>query len=256
VWGLAVVLTWIASQASANEVALSGEQLGCGAARGEFVVFLAPDRGVVVLAAREFPGGTALGSVRDGRLDADLPGYGRLGLTADAPAGTRVWGLLDRTLEIDGRRGCFAFGGFRWSTRDDLLTYVHWGVREVLSRIPYDEAQGESPPAVELGERRVTLELVAPDGKLLRLEGVEGATLGYRPREADVTFFFQPFVVGPSSRRAAVRVSSKRGEFFGPGTTEEIAFVIVGPDEVTTLPTEPAVGLRLSAVQDRVTFVN
>jgi len=48
----------------------------------------------------------------------------------------------------------------------------------------------------------------------------------------------------------------KEGDFFGPGITTEVAFVIISADPAVELPTEPVVTLRLAGVEDRVTFVN
>lgn len=251
VGGLVVALVSVLSSAGAQELSLSGSgTLGCGAASGEFIAFLVPMRGIVLLANQQFPGGSQVGTVRDGRLQAKIPGYGSLQLASQTDAGTVIWGMFDRSLEIGDRSGCFVFDSFRWSDVDDLKTYVHWGVRDVLAEIPLDAVPAAYvPPLVKLAERRVTVEIVTPDHRTLRIRGVEGATLGYRPTDSETTFFFQPFVLGPGPDRAAVRVSSKRGEYFGPGITEELAFVVISEDGATTLPTDPPLALRLAGVE-------
>jgi hypothetical protein len=253
---LIVVSMSTGGTANSQELSLTGDQLGCTSARGDYVAFLVPEEGIVLLASRSFPGGSRVGTVGGGRLEANVPGYGPVRLTVETGVEATIWGMLDRSLDVGEQRGCISFGGFRWSSVDDLKTYLHWGVREVLANIPYDLQSGQAPPSIELGSRRITLELLAPDGQRLRIESVEGSTAGYRPRDADSTFFFQPFFLGPERMQAAVRVSMKRGEFFGPGVTEEVAFVVIGTDEATVLSTTPAIGLRLAGVEDRVTFVN
>jgi len=252
VGALAVALFSMLPPATAEDLSLAGrDPLGCSAVSGDFVGFLVPGSGIVLLATREFPGGSPVGAVSDGRLDIALPGLGALNLASDTTPGTVVWGMLDRSLEIGDQRGCFAFGSFGWSSVDDLKTYLHWVVREVLANIPFDEALGEEPPLVKLAERQVTLEILTPDHRLLRLRGVEGTTFGYRPRETETTFFFQPFILGPTNERAAVRVSAKQGAFFGPGITEEIAFVLINSQEATSLSTLPPLALRLVSIEEK-----
>lgn len=250
--GAAVVaLVSMLTPAEAEELSLSGsEALGCSAVSGEFVGFLVPGGGIVLLATQEFPGSSPAGAVQEGRLVARIRGLDPIEFVSDSTAGVAVWGMLDRSLEIVDELGCFAFGSFRWSDVDDLKTYLHWIVREGLTEIPWDAAAGDEPPVLALAERLVTLEIQTPDHRILHLQGVEGATLGYRPRDAETTFFFQPFVIGPGEDRAGVRVSTKEGAFFGPGATREVDFVLVHTDEPTTLRTSPPLTLRLVAVSD------
>lgn len=252
---LAVALLALAAPTGAQELSVSGrDQLGCDTLRGDFIAYLVPHQGIALLANSPFPGGSPVGTVTDGRLTAIIPELGTVSLGSESPSGTEVWGMLDRSLEVGDRQGCFVFGGFGWSSVDDLKTYLHWGVREVLANIRYDVSMGEEPPTVKLAERRVTLEILTPDHRTLRIRGVEGTTLGYRPRDSDVRFFFQPFILEGTTAKAAVRVSTKKGDFFGPGTTDEVAFVVIYSDQATTLPTQPVIALRLVAIEDRVTF--
>lgn len=253
--GLALALVSLFSAASAQELSISGQQeLGCDSATGDFIAYLVPEDGIVLLATQSFPGGSAVGTVTEGRLEATIPGYRTVSFSSVTPPGTVVWGMLDRSLQIGDRRGCFVFGGFRWSSIDDLKTYLHWGVREILANIPYDESVGQDPPLVKLADRRVTLEILTPEHRTLRLHGVEGTTLGYQPRDSDVRFFFQPFVLEGASARAAVRVSTKRDDFFAPGIAAEVAFVVIDSDHATSLPTQPVISLRVVAIEDRASF--
>lgn len=257
---IATAVLVFAPSLTAQTLTLTGaDTLGCTEVEGHFVGFLRPGSGIVVFATQPFPGGEPAGSIRDGWLAATLPGLGDVGVTARAPEGTSVWALLDRSLEPSENKGCFGFGPKRFSTEDDFKTYIHWFVREVLAKVP--AAPGRDPsvthgPSVWLANRRVTLEILAVDHRTISLRATEGSTLGFALPDSAATLFLQPFVLGRAARSVAVRVSLKRGDFFGPGITEEIAFVLTGPDEISELPTEPRLGLRLAAIEDRVLFDN
>lgn len=229
--------------------------LGCDVVRGEMVAFLAPGRGIVLLGTRPFYAGQKIGSITAGHLSGTLPGYGELMLdvAGDSPAG-EVFGLLDRSLAVGDQRGCFGFGARRFSDVDDLKTYLHWWVRSVLA--PLSLAAGEPAPSVWLAGRMVTLEVEVAGHAPIELRAPEGATFGFQPLGSATKLFFQPFVVGKANRHAAVRVSVKDGDYFGPGATTEVAFVSIGPDEPVPVPTDPPFTVRLAALESSVSFVN
>lgn len=255
---LSVAVALLASASlSAEPLELIGpaSTLGCEVVRGETVAFLAPDRGIVLLGTRSFPGSASVGTIDGDRLSGSLPGYGELELQlAAGPAGAEVFGLLDRTLPLEGRRGCFGFGPRRFSDIDDLKTYLHWWVRHVLA--PLALASGETAPAVWLDGRMVTLEVVVAGHRPVSLRLREGSTVGFRPTGEASTFYFQPFVVGRAGRDAAVRISVKQGDYFGPGVTHDVAFVAVGPERPMPVPSDPPLEVRLEALETAVSFVD
>lgn len=232
--------------------------IGCAEVHGTHVAFLAPQRGIVLLATQPFPGGREVGTLREDHLAAEIPGFGSLdlatgnGAARTGSSGTPIWGMLDRSLDIGDQTGCFGFGPRRFSDIDDLKTYLHWFVREVLERLP--QIEGEPAPSVWLAGRRMTLQIESANHRPLQIRGTEGSTLGFQPDDVPHRFYLQPFVLGRAAKQAAVRVSIKEGDFFGPGSIKEIAFVVLGPDEATPLGTNPPIGLRLTAIEARVSF--
>ena len=229
--------------------------LGCAEVRGAHVGLVVPQRGIVLLGTRPFPGGSEVGAVEGGRLVVEIPGFGSLELASAESAGRApVWGLFDRSLTVGESDGCFGFGERRFSDVDDLKTYLHWWVREVLDRVP--RTAGEPAPAVWLAGRPVTFEVVAEGWRPLELEIVEGSTSGFAPMEGGPTYYFQPFVLGRAGRLAAVRVWKKEGAYFGLGAAGDVAFVVIGPDEPVRVPTTPPMALRLTGIQTSVSFVD
>lgn len=254
---LGVLVAFTASQLGAQPLEITGprDTLGCDVVRGEMVAFLAPGRGIVLLGTRPFPAGRSVGAITTDRLSASVEGLGdlELELAAGPPSG-EVFGLLDRSLEIGDRQGCFGFGQRRFSDIDDLKTYLHWWVRSVLA--PLSLASGEAAPSVWLAGRAVTLEVAVAGHRPVQLRGTEGATFGFQPVDSSHTLFFQPFVVGRAGTQAAVRVSVKEGDYFGPGTTADVAFLVIGPDVPIPVPVDPPLTLRLAAIEAKVSFVN
>ncbi|MDX1645122.1 MAG: hypothetical protein R3244_12275 [Thermoanaerobaculia bacterium] len=251
----AALLASAALSAAPLELVGPASTLGCEVVRGETVAFLAPDRGIVLLGTRPFPGSTSVGTIDGDRLSGSLAGYGELDLQlAAGPPGAEVFGLLDRTLPLEGRRGCFGFGTRRFSDIDDLKTYLHWWVRRVLA--PLALASDEPAPTVWLEGRMVTLEVAVSGHRAVSLRIREGSTVGFRPTGEASTLFFQPFVVGRAGRRAAVRISVKQGDYFGPGVTHDAAFVAVGPERPVPVPSDPPLEIRLEALETAVSFVD
>ena len=250
---LLAALLAAAASAQTLEVSNSPDDFGCPVVRGHFVAFSMPGYGMILLASQPFPGGAPVGSVVNGRLQTSLPGYGEVtasveGVTSDSP----IWGMLDRTLDLGPKRACLGLEARRFSDVDDLKTYFRWFFHEILGRI---EARPDEPaPAIWLEDREVTLEVLTPDHRALRIRGEEGATLGFQPRGSERKFFFQPFVLGEGSDGVVVSVWTKEGDFFGPGTAEDLSFVRLSPQTAETIPTEPPLALRLIGVEPTISF--
>jgi hypothetical protein len=255
---LVIVLAALsAATASAQtlEVSNSPNDFSCPLVRGHFVAFSSPGNGMVLLASQPFPGGSPVGSVENGRLEVSVPGYGEVPASVEgAISGSPIWGMLDRTLDLGQKRACLGLEERRFSDVNDLKTYFRWFFEHVLDRI--DLHPGEPAPAIWLEDRKVTLELLTPDHRTLRVRGDEGATLGFQPHESEHKIFFQPFVLGDGGDGIVVSVSTKTGDFFGPGTAEEIAFVRLSSETPETIPTEPPVALRLVTIEPPISFDN
>lgn len=235
------------------EVSDSPNHFGCPAVRGHFVAFSMPGYGMVLLASQPFPGGAPVGSVVNGRLEADVPGYGEVtasveGVASDSP----IWGMLDRTLDLGPKRACLGLEARRFSDVDDLKTYFRWFFEEILGRI--ESRPDEPAPAIWLEDRVVTLEVLTPDHRALRISGEEGVAMGFQPRGSERKFFFQPFVLGGGSDGVVVSVWTKEGDFFGPGTAEDLTFVHLAPQTPETIPTDPPIALRLVGVEPSISF--
>lgn len=162
---------------------------------------------------------------------------------AVAPSPAPVWGTLDRSLEIGDRRGCVGFGDRRFTSRDDLLTYVHWLLRDVFFQLPPDVR--ETTSSLSLLGRRVSLEVAPPGQRPMLLEGRESSTLGFRLAGSERLHLLQAFVLDRPAGRLWVRLSTKDGRYFAPGTPGPWTGVEVLPGTpsvaATTLPI--AVGL-------------
>jgi hypothetical protein len=248
---------WVVGRLGATDLVLSdsGGDLGCAEVRGAHVGLVVPDKGIVLLATQSFPGGTRAGTLEGDRLVADIESFGHLELaSAGSRAGTAIWGMLDRSLDVGASDGCFGFGARRFSDIDDLKTYLHWWVRQVLDRVP--EPDGDLAPAVWLAGRPVSFEIQAAGHRPLEMRITEGSTSAFQPRDSERRYYFQPFVVGRAGSRALVRVSTKQSGYYTPTEVSEIAFVAIGPDEAVPIPTDPPITLRLTGIETSVSFVN
>ena len=228
VCGLAVALfSMLSTGERTGAVAIrSRTLLGCSAASGDFVAFLVPGSGIVLLATQEFPGGSPVGTVGDGRLEVRTsrlwrsePGLGH------RARNRRLGHARPHTRDRRAARAASPSVSFGWSSVDDLKTYLHWAVREVLAKHPVRRVGGRTTRrSSKLAERQVTLEVLTPDHRVLHLRGVEGrpSAIGRarpRPRSSSSRSSSARPTTG---RRCAFR--SSRGAFFGPGVTEEVAF--------------------------------
>ncbi|MCZ6508566.1 MAG: hypothetical protein O7A04_11050 [Acidobacteria bacterium] len=217
---------------------------GCSGLSGEYVAFVVPHTGTVLLSSREFPGAEEVGSVADGGLLVDLPGFAgqRLAVSVDGGAVTRVWGMVDRLLDPEEHSGCFAFGDRDFTTVDDLKTYLHWFEREVLFQLP---SNTEPPPAVDLVDRSLTLEVAVEGYEVVFLEGRQASTLGLRLHDAAGTYFFLPVLLSEEPPRALVKVFTKEGDYFAPDAPQRVSFVEVGDTDLAMVGFDPSIGLRL-----------
>ena len=224
---------------------------GCSGLSGEYVAFVVPHTGTVLLSSHDFPGAEEVGSVADGGLQIDLPGFEgrlpgfagqRLAVSVDGGAVTRVWGMVDRLLDPEEHSGCFAFGDRDFTTIDDLRTYLHWFEREVLFHLP---STTEPPLAVQLSGRSLTLEVAVEGYEVVFLEGRQASTLGLRLHDAAGTYFFLPVLLSEEPPRALVKVFTKEGDYFAPDVPQRVSFVEVGATDLAMVGFEPSIGLRL-----------
>lgn len=239
--------------APSETIALSdahGDQgIHCPQAEGVFVALLVPRQGTALLATKPFPGGREVGSVEGDRLRFTLAGTDTQELrTIDSPAGgLPIWGLVDRSLGVGRRSGCFSFGDRDFTAVDDLKTYLHWVLRDVFFRLRTES--DPEPLALRLADRTVTLEVAAVGHQPVRLRAREAGLVGLRLPGAEGVYYFQPLVLDEAAGRLAVKVLHKTGPFFGEGAAQEIAFVIAGREAPGVTPTDPVLELRTAGIE-------
>ena len=256
---LAIALAWSvplgAGDLELTDLELTGpEQIGCAKVRGTQVAFLVPSQGILLLATSPFPGGDEIGSVRQGRLEGEVPRFGTLDLDASGSPDATIWGMLDTSLHIGDESGCFGFGQRRFSDVDDLKTYLHWWVKSVLRPLP--DHEGEAAPAVWLEGRRITIQIESPQHRSLEIRGTEGTTVGFQPPGSTARIYFQPFVLGVAAKTALVRVSMKEGDFFGDQPVVHLGLFVIGPEEAVSVLADPPTAIRLTAIEDKISFIN
>ena len=210
---------------------------GCPPIAGSFVALLDPGRGMLLLSGAPFPGGQRVGEV-DGRpLHARVDGrsWSVAAVGMDGGSGD-VWGNV---LPFRGRRvpGCVAFNRDRFSSEDDLASYVMWLVDHVYAELP--EEVRVQYPAFRLANREVRLQ-VAPEGRVpLTLAGREGSSLAFRVPGDSRTYVLLPFIVGEAASRVVVRVSSTEGEYFSAADKVAVGTVVVTGEEPAMLGDPP-----------------
>ena len=223
--------------------------LNCPDAEGVYVALLVPQTGVALLATRPFPGGRRVGLLEGADLSFDLPGLPsqEMRVVQSSSGSTPIWGLMDRTLEIGSRSGCFSFGDRTFSSEDDLKTYLHWVLRDVFFRLR--GPQEVEPLALRLADRTVTLEIAAAGHRPIELSTPEGGIAGVRLPDSDGVYYFQPLVLDQASGRVAVKVLVKEGPFFGEGAAREIAFVVAGFDTPGVTSSDPVLEIRCLGIE-------
>lgn len=220
----------------------------CPGAEGIFIAFLVPGNGTVLVATKPFPGGQRAGSVEGSRLRFELAGLATQELRTESThsGSLPIWGMVDRSLKVGQRSGCFSFGARDFSSEDDLKTYLHWILRDVFFRLRTED--NADPLALRLANRTITLEVSAPGHSPARLSVTEAGTVGLRLPEAENVYYFQPLILDEDAGRVAVKVLLKKGSFFGEGTAREIAFVIAGREAPGVTPGEPVLEIRTMAI--------
>ncbi len=235
----ATVVAPLAAQGDRITLGGPAETAPCAPVSGRFVAFLAPDGALAVMAATSFPGARSWTTLAPSGGDVAVPGIGSLSISGSG----QLWGLLDRTLAGNGRAACLAFDKDRFTWTSDLLTYVHWMLREVLLRLP-----GPAAPALTVGSRQVTLEVGGPGVRPIQLTGVEGASLGLQLPGTGVRLLFMPLVLDGEGREVAVKVIDPAGELFDVEPARELGLVRLGTEAPVPLATEPPITLRLVSV--------
>ncbi len=214
----------------------------CDGVHGTYVAFVVPHVGSLLIATRPFPGGSSVGRISEGRLRFELAGLGTTAIeTGGGAEGTEVWAMLDRSLDPGERSGCFAFGDRGFATVDDLKTYLHWFQRDLLFQL------GEASPSLTLAGRRLVLEVTVEGFRPVDLEVVEGATVGLRLPGSEDLLLFLPVVISEQAPSAQIRVSRKRGEYFGPEALVPVGSVTAGA-ESTAVGGDPEVSIRIVSV--------
>lgn len=229
--------------------ARAAPDLTCPEADGVYLILLVPETGLAILATRSFPGSQQIGTIDGDHIRFDLPGVSarELPLARTYSATSPVWGMLDRTLDIGSESGCFSFGDRSFSSVDDLKTYLHWVVQDILFRL---KARGEAGPfALTLGDRSITLDVTPHGHQAIRVSAYEAGLAGVRLPDSDIIYYFQPIILNAAAERLAVKVLAKDGPFFGEGTAEEIDFLLVGPEAVGRTSTDPPLEIRCAAIE-------
>jgi hypothetical protein len=221
----------------------------CPRAEGIFVALLLPSTGSVLLATKPFPGAERVGEIEDRQIHFTLPGLGTRGLAVHGspPEPIPIWGMVDRTLEIGGRSGCFSFGDRDFTSVDDLKTYLHWVLRDLFFRLRSEN--DAEPLALRIADRTVALQVSSPGLLPAVLRVREAGMVGLRLPGSVSTHYFQPVILDEDTERVAVKVLAKEGAFFGEGTAREVAFVISERDVPGVTSTEPPLEIRPVAIE-------
>lgn len=244
---IALSLAALAAPVGAQEGRLAlagpGELTRCGPVEvsGRFVAFVTPAGTLVLLGGGPFPGGARLGTLEGGTGAITVPGIGTVQLHGTGP----VFGLVDPTPVPGGRAACLGFDKERFTWTSDLLTYVHWMLREVLLRLP--EASG---PALTIEDRLVTLEVSGAGVRPIQVQAVEGGTIGLLLPGTEARLLFMPLVLHAAGDRVVVKVLDPTGVLFDGQEAAELAFVEVGGEAAVPIGTSPPLSLRLVAIAE------
>lgn len=253
-FGLAFVLLPVLGLA-AETFSLAGATgpagVQCARAEGVYVALLLPTKGSLLLATRPFPGGQRVGTIEGKRLRVSVDGLGDYELsTADSHAEpVPLWGMVDRSLDVGQRQGCFSFGDRDFSSVDDLKTYLHWVLRDLFFRLR--SADNTEPLALRFADRHIGLEVTAPGRRPVTLRTREAGTIGLRLPDSDSVCYFQPIILDETGGKLAVKVLLKDEPFFGEGVTQEVAFVTVGPEAPGVTPTDPVLEIRTASIEPK-----
>jgi len=223
--------------------------VNCPQAQGVYVALLVPGKGLALLATKQFPGSQQVGTVDRNRLRFGFPDLSsqELEVTSSQSGSLPIWGMMDHSLEIGDRSGCFSFGERSFSSEDDLKTYIHWMLRDVFFRLR--DADESAPLGLRLADRTVTLEISAPGHLPVRLSTREAGTAGVRLPDSDTIYYFQPLILDEATKRVAVKVLVKDGPFFGEGTAQEIAFVVAEFGSPRMTLSDPILEIRCVEIQ-------
>ncbi len=198
---------------------------GCPGVAGVFVALLHPERGMLLLSARAFPGGEQGVVTADGRLS-----HG--GWAVDRVAGGAAWAARYPFLGEPGS-GCVAFDREHFSAEGDLVSYLRWVAEKVYLQLP--AAERERWPAFTLADRRVTLRVEQEGFRPLPLAGREGSTIGFRLARREDRCFLLPFVLEEATGRLAIRVGLTEKEAWSPNEAEWREWVVASPGETVEL---------------------
>jgi len=233
---------------AAETIALAGVSgpagVSCPRAEGAFVAFLVPAKGSLLLATKPFPGGERVGTIEGQRLRVSIDDLGdyEFQTTSSHTEALSVWGMVDRSLEVGQRRGCFSFGGRNFTSVDDLKTYLHWVLRDLFFRLR--SADNTAALALQFADRSVSLEISAPGHRPVTLQTREAGTIGLRLPDSTSVYYFQPFILDETQGGLAVKVLVKEEPFFGEGVVREVAFVTAGREVPGVTPTDPELQIR------------
>lgn len=222
--------------------------LQCTRAEGAYVAFLLPGRGSLLVATQPFPGGRPVGAVEGPTLRVSIDGLGDYDLpTTDSQTeAIPVWGMVDRSLDIGQRTGCFSFSNRVFSSVDDLKTYLHWVLRDLFFRLR--SADNTKPLDLRFADRRVGLQISAPGHHPVTLHTREAGTIGLRLPNSESVYYFQPVILDESQGTLAVKVLLKDDPFFGEGAAQEVAFVTTGREAPGVTATDPVLEIRTAAI--------
>jgi hypothetical protein len=218
---------------AAEAISLAGvsapADVQCPRADGAYVAFLLPGKGSLLLGTQTFPGGRRVGKIEGQRLRVSVDGLGDYDMpTTDSHAEPLpVWGMMDRSLEVGQRTGCFSFGDREFSSVDDLKTYLHWVLRDLFFRLR--AADNTEPLDLRFADRKVSLEISTPGHRPATLQTREAGTVGLRLPDSE-------------------GVLLKDEPFFGEGTAQEVAFVTVGREAPGMTATDPVLEIRTRSI--------
>jgi hypothetical protein len=223
---------------------VESEAQGCPGVDGAYVALLDPARGILLLSAAPFPGGSPAGTAAGRPMTVGVahsqPWHvSRIG---DASAPIRVW-AVHYAFRGEALRGCVGFDKDRFSAAGDLASYVHWLVGSVYAHLP--QAERESSPAFRLSNRGVRLRVSHHGLGTVDLKGKEGATLACRFGNEDRIFLVIPFVLDQAEERVAVEVGFTDQPYWEAGEKTMTGFFVASPGTPVSVPD---VGLEIAVL--------
>ena len=255
-WALVPTLLAFAvsvAAAHASTIALENLQasdgIECRLAEGAYLGLLAPEKGLLLLATRPFPGGEPVGSIEGDRLRFELAGIetSELALSTRHGEPSPVWGMVDRSLDVGRHTGCVSFDQRDFSSEDDLKTYLHWILRDIFFRL--GSGVDTEPLALQIGNRTVTVEVTPSGHRSVLVRAREGGLTGLRLDDTEGVYYFQPLILDPDTGKLTVKILRKEGQFFAGSAAEEIAFVVVTSEEPGRTATDPVFEIRCAAIE-------